>query len=223
MAIINKATAETRYDRIGPICKMLWVVFRVLAYVAGILACLLGVMAVILLFVNVKPEELLFTPYMRVVEENGVRMFDVSLGNGIEVFRNCSEVGVSSIKGAVYAGLFTIMAGLAVCVPVFHFLSKLMKNIGVGKVLSEENAACVNYIGLSIMVGNPLVLLIKRFFNYKLIDYFVDEKLKFDFGIDLFGFALGMLIVLIGTIFGYACSIHREETALILRDAGEGR
>ncbi len=219
MAFIAKGSErDTRYSRIAPICKMLWLAFRVLAYVSGILVGLLGVMAVILIFVSVTAEELLFTPYMKVIAEKGARMFDVSLGNGVRVIVD-SSVGADSIKGTVYAGLFTLMAGLLVCVPVFHFLSKLMKNISAGKVLSEENAACVNYIGLSIMVGNPIVLLVQRFFNYKLMSIFVKNvDLKFDFGIDLFGFMLGLLIILIGTIFGYACNIHREETALVVRE-----
>lgn len=221
MALIKKGTeSETRYVRIAPVCKLLGVVFRAFSYVAGVLVGLLAVMSVILLFVSVSPEELLFTPYMKVIEENGVRMFDVSLGNGVQVFRPCNEVDYSSIKGTVYAGLFTLMAALAVCIPVFHFLSKLLKNVGAGKVLSEENAAAVNYIGLSIMIGNPVVLLIQRYFNYKLISYFVNGvRLEFDFGIDLFGFVLGLLLIVIGTIYGYACNIHKEETALTVRES----
>lgn len=216
MAIISKGSErDARYARIAPVCKLLWVAFRVLAYIAGILVGLLGVIAVVLIFVNVTAEEMLFTPYMKVLE-NG--MFDVSLGNGVRVIVD-SSVGAASIKGTVYAGLFTLMAGLTVCIPVFHFLSNLMKNVAAGKVLSEYNAACVNYIGMSIMLGNPLVLLVQRFFNYKLMSIFVKNvELKFDFGIDLFGFMLGLLIIVIGTIYGYACNIHREETALVVRE-----
>lgn len=221
MAFINKGQEkDTRYSRIAPICKALWVFFRVLSYISGILVGLLGVMAVVLIFVNVTAEEMLFTPYMKVVEEGGVRMFDVRLGNGVEVFRPYDDVAMTSIKGAVYAGLFSLMAALAVCMPVFHFLSKLMKNVSAGKVLVPDNANSVNYIGLSIMAGNPIVLLINRFFNYKLISYFVEDiKLEFDFGIDLFGFILGLLIIVIGTIYGYACTLHKEEMALVLRDS----
>ncbi len=217
MALISKGSErDARYARIAPVCRLLWVAFRVLAYISGILVGLLGVIAVILIFVNVTAEEMLFTPYMKVME-NG--MFDVSLGNGARVIVD-SSVGTASIKGTVYAGLFTLMAGLAVCMPVFHFLSKLMKNVGAGKVLSEENAACVNYIGMAIMLGNPFVLLVQRFFNYKLISIFIKNvEVKFDFGIDLFGFILGLLIILIGTIYGYACNLHREETALVVRDS----
>lgn len=221
MAEWNKAEAENkRYSRIAPLCKAFWVLFRVLAYVSGILVGLLAVMAVVLIFVRVTPEELLFLPSMKVVELDGVRHFCVSLGNGVEVFKDCALVGVASIKGTVYAGLFTLMAGLLVSVPVFHFLSCLMKNVAAGRVLSAENAGYVNYIGLAIMVGNPIVLLIQRFYNYKLISYFVDEKLEFDFGIDLFGFLLGLLIIVIGTVYGYACTLHKEEMALVV---SEGR
>lgn len=219
MSIINKgAEIDTRYMRIAPICKMLWRAFRIMSYVAAGLAALLGMISFVLLFVNVSAEELLFTPYMKVITENGQKMFDVRLGNGIEVFRDYNDVDVSNIKGAAYAGIFTLMAALVVCVPVFSHLSKLLKNVGEGKVLSNENATYVNYIGLSIMVGNPIVLLINRYFNYSLMKHFVDEQLKFDFGIDLFGFVLGLLLIVFGTIYGYACTLHRQETALVVRE-----
>ena len=220
MATINRGnTNGDRYGRIAPACKLLSPVFRVGAYIAAGLAALLAVMAVVLLFVDVSAEELLFTPYMKVITEDGQRLFDVSLGNGIEVLREYDAVDVSNIKGTVYAGLFTLMAALIVSVPVLHNLGRLLKNVGKGQTLLSENAAYVNYIGLSIMVGNPIVLLIKRYFNYLLIKNFVDARLRFDFGIDLFGFLLGLLLIVFGTVYGYACTQHKEETALILRDS----
>lgn len=219
MAINRAKVNGNRYMRISPACKLLAPVFRVSAYIAAGLAALLAVMAVVLLFVDVSAEELLFTPYMKVITEDGQRLFDVSLGNGIEVLREYDAVDVSNIKGTVYAGLFTFMAALIVSVPVLHNLGRLLKNVGKGETLLSENATYVNYIGLSIMVGNPLVLLIKRYFNYMLIKNFVDARLRFDFGIDLFGFLLGLLLIVFGTIYGYACNQHKEETALILRDS----
>lgn len=222
MAIIKKGKdIETRYTGIAPVCKATWRVFKVLAYLAAGAAALLAVMSVVLLFVDVTAEELLFTPYMKVVTENGERMFDVALGNGIEVLREYDAVDVSNIKGALYAGIFTLMAALTVSVPVFVNLGKLFKNIGAGKALAADNAGYVNFIGLSIMVGNPLVLLIKRYFNYALMKNFVDVELRFDFGIDLFGFLLGLLLILFGTVYGYACSLHKQETALILRESSK--
>lgn len=222
MAIIKKGSdIETRYTGIAPVCKALWRLFKVLGYVAAGAAALLAVMSVVLVFVDVTAEELLFTPYMKVVTENGEKFFDVALGNGIEVLRAYDAVEVSNIKGALYAGIFTLMTALVVCVPVFVNLSKLLKNIGNGNALSGDNARLVNYIGLSIMVGNPIVLLIKRYFNYSLMKNFVDVELRFDFGIDMFGFMLGLLLILFGTIYGYACSLHKQETALILRESSK--
>lgn len=216
MALINRGKEiEARYRRVTPMCRALWRVFRLFSYAAAAAAALLGVIAIVLLFVDVSAEELLFTPYMKVVTENGVSKFDVKLGNGIEVLRAYGEVDVSNIKGALYAGIFTLMATLAVCVPVFLFLSKLLKNIGEGQVLSADNAAYVNYMGLSIMIGNPLVLIIERYFNYALIKNFIKGEIRFDFGIDLFGVLVGLLFIAIGSIYGCACAAHREETALV--------
>ena len=210
----GKATGS-RYSRIAPACKVLWRVFKILSYAAAGMAALLAVMAVVLIFVNVSAEEMLFTPYMKVVTEGGVMKFDVRLGNGIEVMRAYEDVNTMDIKGAVYAGLFTLMAGLIVCIPVFHYLGKLFRNVSRGDVLSEENASYVNYIGLSIMIGTPLVLIIKRYFNYRLIKNFANGDFRFDFGIDVFGIFLGLMIIILGTIYGYACSLHKEETDLV--------
>ncbi len=209
---------DERYKRITPVCKFLAPVFKIASYVFAFATALLAVISVVLLFVNVKAEELIFTPYMDVIEENGVKYFDIELGNGVRVFRKFDAVAAGDIKGTLYAGIFTLIAWLLVCVPVFYLLSKLFRNIGEGKALSYENAACVNYIGVCIMVGNPAVLLIKRYFNYKMMSYFVDVRTQFDFGIDWFGVVLGLLLVAIGTIYGYACTCHKEEVALVRYD-----
>lgn len=212
---------SARYERITPVCKLLWRPCKLLAYAAAIFAALLCVIAVVLVFVDVSAEELLFTPYMKLVTENGVKRFDVCLGNGIEVLRDYGAVDVGRIKSALYAGIFTLAAALTVCVPVFTNLSKLFKAIGGGAVLAPENAAYVNYIGLSVMIGNPAVLLIKRFFNYRLIKVFVEGDLRFDFGIDLFGVLLGLLLIIFGTIYGQACTAHKRETALVQYEAND--
>lgn len=212
---------SARYERITPVCRLLWRPFKLLAYVAAGAAALLCVIAAVLVFVNVSAEELLFTPYMKLVTEDGVKKFDVCLGNGIEVLRAYDAVDLNSIKCAVYAGIFTLAAALTVCVPVFTNLGKLFKSIGNGCVLAPENAAYVNYIGLSVMIGNPAVLLIKRYFNYRLIKAFVDGDLRFDFGIDLFGVFLGLLLIIFGTIYGQACTAHKRETALVRHEAND--
>lgn len=207
---------DQRYNKTKTVCKAIAPVFKAMSYVFAFAAALLAIVSFVLIFVNVQAEELIFTPYMDIIEKDGGTFFDIELGNGVRVFREYEEVATGDIKGTLFAGIFTLLAWLAVCVPVFYLLSKLFKNIGVGAVLNYENAACVNYIGVCIMLGNPVVLLIKRYFNYKMMSYFVDIETKFDFGIDLFGVVLGLLIVAIGTIYGYACTCHKEEVALVL-------
>jgi len=219
MAVIKKGNdIEVKYTGVAPVCKALWRILKVCAYIAAGAAALLAVMSVVLLFVDVSAEELIFTPYMSIIEENGERFYEVSLGNGITVVREYDKVAASNIKGTVYAWIFTFMAGLIVSVPVLASLGKLFKNIGNGRPLVWENAAAVNNIGFAIMLGTPLVSLIKRYFNYSLMKNFVDVNLNFDFGIDMFDFFLGLLIVVFGTIYGYACTTHKQETALILSE-----
>ena len=179
---------------------------------------MLAVMSVVLIFVDVSAEELIFTPYMSIIEENGERFYEVSLGNGMEVIRAYDKVDTSNIKATVYAWIFTLIVALSVSVPVLGNLGKLFKNIGNGNALTAENANFVNNIGFAIMVGNPIVSLVKRYFNYSLMKNFVDVGLNFDFGIDVFDFFLGLLVILFGTIYGYACTMHKKETALILKE-----
>ncbi len=224
MAIIKKGNdIDVRYTGVVPVCKALGPVFKVGAYIAGILAALLVVMSVVLVFVDVSAEELLFTPYMSVIEENGERFYEVTLGNGMEVIRAYDKVDTSNIKATVYAWILTCVAGLAVSVPILSNLAKLFKNIGSGRALTKENAAFVNNVGFAVLVGNPIVSLVKRYFNYSLMKNFVDVGLNFDFGIDLFDFFLGLLIILLGTIYGYACVLHKQETALILSENSDLR
>lgn len=219
MAFIKKGNdIEVKYTGVAPVCNALWRVLKVCAYLAGILAALLVVISVVLVFVDVTAEELLFTPYMSITEENGEQFYQVTLGNGMEVIRAYDKVDSSNIKATVYAWIFTCVVGLGVSAPVLGNLAKLFKNIGKGKALVKENAVFVNNVGFAILVGNPMVSLVKRYFNYSLMKNFVDVGLNFDFGIDLFDFFLGLLIILLGTIYGYACVLHKEETALILSE-----
>lgn len=214
MAVLKKSNDfSDRFTRIAPIARVLALVFKALSYVIAVLAALLLVVAVVLIFVDVEVDDLLFTPHM---DKIGEGQYSLSLGNGIEIVPN-KTIGAGHIKGAAYSGIFTLFAILIVCVPIFGFLGKLMKNVGKKEPLSVENAMLVNYIGLCIAVGTPLVLLIKQFFNYKLVSIFVDEKVMFNPSLDVYGIILGVFIMIIGTIYGYACSMHKKETALILQ------
>ena len=213
MSILKKTNDfSDRFTRIAPVAKVLSLVFKALTYVSAVLAALLLVVAFVLVFVDVGVDDLLFTPHMDKISDG---RYALSLGNGIEIVPN-KTIGADHIKGAAYSGIFTLFAILLVCVPIFGFLGKLMKNVGKKEPLSVENAMLVNYIGLCITVGTPLVLLVKQFFNYKLVSIFVDEKVVFNPSIDVYGILLGIFIMIVGTIYGYACSMHKKETALIL-------
>lgn len=215
MKILKKSNDfSDRFTRIAPVAKILSVVFKALAYVAFVLAALLLVVAVVLIFIDVDVDDLLFTPHMDKLSDT---QYSLSLGNGIEIIPN-KMISADHIKGAAYSGIFTLFAILLVCVPIFGFLGKLLKNVGKKEPLSVENAMLVNYIGLCIAVGTPLVLLVKQFFNYKLVSIFVDEKVVFNPSLDVYGIVLGVFIMIIGTIYGYACSMHKKETALILQN-----
>ena len=88
----------------------------------------------------------------------------------------------------------------------------LMKNIAEKKLFLLSNARYIGKIGWCILIGNTAVLLIRRFFNYYLIKVFLPpeaaELISFRAGPDLMGLVMGVLVLLLSAVYGYACRMH---------------
>ena len=58
-------------------------------------------------------------------------------------------------------------------------------------------------------------MLVNRYYNYALVKTFVEnkEQIHLSLGMDWFGLILGLFILLLGFLYGYAAQTFREERA----------
>lgn len=183
-------------------------VFSGLALVFGLAAALLLVVIPIVFFVNVPPQDMVLPPYMRAVRESGALTgFDIIVGRGARFTVGADAVTLGDIKTAIY-----VFALLGVCVSlelsaVCSFLAKLAGGVRDHGPLDRRNADVVNYIGLTVIAGNILADIVYRWLNFTLLRTFSSEgeTVRYVFGVSAAPLLLGLFILLVGFLYGYAC------------------
>ncbi len=183
-------------------------VFTALSYLGIGVAALLCVVCLIVPIVNVPTNEMLLPPFMSMDSVNG--LYEISLGNGILIRRAAADVTLGNIKTAIYCGIAVAVVVLLVLAPIFYLLGKLLKNVAEENLFAAENAGRIKRIGLLILVGNTLTLFVERFFNYYLVHTFLasGEQVVFRAGLDFVGIVMGLFVILVGNIYGYATEMH---------------
>lgn len=215
-----------RYKRIVPFCKALKPVFNILFYGCCILAALFVIMAFILIFINVDVEKMLLPPDMSTVRDAAgtITSYSLRLGNGVEIVTDAAAVTLGHIKLVIYAKLAIWFFTFLCTAPVFSLMAKVFGNISKGYVLNEENAKYINITGVIIAGGTFLFTIINNLFNYAQIHKFVTTaQIHFSFDVQWYGIILGVFIIIIGTIYGYACSLanstmHSPGTDITVRN-----
>jgi len=193
-------------------------------YVLAFVAVLLGMVALIVLFVNVPTEDMMLPPFMHTVrgEDGIIEGYNIMVGNGIRMYADYADVELGDIKTVIWAGIFVAIAVLLVTAPICRFMSMLLKNIGARRPLAADNARLTAFVGIMVGIGNPVVLFVKRFYNYFLVKTFITDSsnLELSLGFDVTGMIFGLLIVFFAMVYGYAIKQHAElnpptrETAL---------
>ena len=211
MALLQKTDNFLgRYKRIVPFCKVLRPVFNILFYACCILSALFVIIAFILIFINVDVEKMLLPPHMSTLRDEAgtILSYSLRLGNGIEIVSAASDVTLGHIKLVIYAKLAIWVLTFLCVAPVFRLMSKVFGNISKGYVLNEENAKFINITGVIIAGGSFVFTLVNNVFNYAQIHKFVTAtQIQYATDIQWYGILLGIFIIIIGTIYGYACSL----------------
>lgn len=182
-------------------------------YYACILAVMLaGIIALIMLFVNVSVDEMMLPPYMNKTEGG----YSITIGNGIRIDAAGDSVSLSDIKTVVYAELLFAAAALCITAPVSLFLSKLAKNLAKGETYHMKNGRYMMYVGLTVAIGYSFVGIAKDFCNWLLVKTFIADPSSIHLSMrpDLGGVIAGMLIIAFAYIYGHVCEKHMQEEAL---------
>jgi len=217
MALFEKTDSFLgRYKRIVPVTKALRPLFNILFYILCVLLALFTIIAFIMIFVNVDADKMLLPPDMNAVRDElgNITSYSLKLGNGIQIISPASEITLAHIKLVIYARLCTWCVTFLCAAPIFKLISLLFANIGKNNVFSEENAKYINYTGIIIIIGDFLFTLTNNIFNYQQVRRFVTAaEVDYSFDIQWFGIIIGLFIIIIGTIYGYACSVANGQDA----------
>ncbi len=216
MALFEKTESFLgRYKRIVPVTKALKPLFNLMFYILCVLFALFLIIALILVFVNVDADKMLLPPDMNAVRDalGKVTSYSLKLGNGIKITAPAEDITTAHIKLVIYAKLFGWCVTFLSAAPAFKLIALLFGNISKNKVLNEDNAKYINYTGIIIIIGDFLYTLVNNVFNYEQVRRFAAAaKVGFSFDLQWFGVMTGLFIIIIGTIYGYACSVaNRRE------------
>ncbi len=212
MAKTKKLRAKHAYGAITVLAKPAAPLFKLLYYTSILLILLSGIVALIILLVNLPVEEMLLPPFM---SANGKESYSIYIGSGIRVDAAYALVMPADIKTVIYAQLLMTAAFCCMLAPVSLFLSKLLANIASGAYYHLKNARYMLYIALSSAIGITVLQTAGRFYNYLLVKTFVTEPdiIRLSLGFDADGLLVGLLIALLAGIYGRACEAHLAETA----------
>lgn len=182
-------------------------------YYAFILAIVLaGIVALIMLFVNVSVDDMMLPPYMS-ENESG---YSITIGNGIRIDAARENVTLGDIKTVVYAELMLAAATLCILAPISLFLSRLTKNLAKGELYHMKNGRYMMYVGLTVAIGYTFIGIARDFYNYLLVKTYVPDPSTIHLSMrpDLGGILVGILIMIFAYIYAHTCEKHMLEEAL---------
>ncbi len=199
----------------GALIKTVSAVLTAAYYIAIVCIVLSGIVALIMLLVNTPAEQMMLPPFMK-LEDN---VYSITIGNGIRIDSAYDSVTLADIKTVIYAELMMFACGCAIIAPVSLFLSKIFKKVSTG-AHGEKIARYITFIGLSVLVGSPILRLADNFYNYLLVKTFAQtpESIHFAFALPLGSIAVGAVIMVISCIYYLGT---KKETAIDIVEPGE--
>ena len=200
------------YRGVVGFAKLMSPALKLFYYVSIALVLLCGIIALIMVFVNVSVEDMLLPPLMSVHENE---YYSITIGNGICIDSAYDAVSLGDIKTVIYAELLMAAAFFCMAAPISLIISRLLKNVVSGAEYDLKNARYMIYIALSVMIGYTFVQTAARFYNYLLVKTFVEssETIHFAMGFDPEGVIVGLMIILFAYIYGHSCEKYLLEAA----------
>lgn len=216
----KKSNIDAGRKKIVAVSKIGAPVLKGVHYASMVAAVLAGIIAIIMLVVNLPPEEMLLPPLMSVRGEGTEAYYSLTVGDGIRMELPYAEVTTGDIKTVIYAEIILFAAYCIVIAPVALFMSKFMKNIANADENNPKNHRDLMFIGLSVSAGGILIGLARSIYNFMLISGFTPDTtvVKFSFGIDFGGVFIGLMIIIFSYFFGSAVD---KTTALTEKNGDE--
>ena len=192
--------------------------FGLAFWVLGIAALLLVVCALIVVFIQVPVEDMLLPPFMHAVRSEAGELtgYNIMVGNGIRMYADRAEVELGDIKTVIYAGIMVAVTVLLTFAPICRFIGEILANLARKNPLAPVNARCVKLIGMTVLIGESLILFVSRFYNYLLVRTFIHggDNMELSLGLNFTGIVMGLLLLFAGEVYAYALRmVHSNRAA----------
>lgn len=219
MGIFKKKQDEDKdYKRIVALSRIGAPTLKVVYYLAIVAAVLAGIVAFIMLFVNVPPTEMMLPPFMSL---HGEEYYSLTVGSGIRIDVPFSAVDTGHIKTVIYAEIMLFVAVCIVTAPVSLFLSGFLRNIAKGDAYNPKNKRYMMFMGISVFAGGILLGIVRSVYNYMLISNFTaaGNVVHLSVGVDLGGIIIGLMIIL----FSFFWKTNAEDMTALPEKTEDGQ
>jgi len=191
--------------------------FNALFYISIAVVALSVMIALIVLIVNVPTEEMLLPPYMKKLLDDGGNIveYSIDLGNGATITKQASEVTLANIKNVIYCFLLMMGIIISMLIPIFRFLSLILKAISENEIFDSSNYRMVNYIAITTILSGFIVGTVERFVNFTLFKTFVanTDNVSFKFGFNIHVVLIGVVILILGIVVRSMIEDHNRLTS----------
>ena len=200
------------------------VIFNILFYVAIAVVALSIMIGLIVVIVNVSTDEMLLPPYMKKIydDSGNIMEYSINLGNGASIVKSVSDVTLGNIKSVIYCFLLMVCTIISVLIPIFRFMSIILKAFSENDFFDKSNYHLVNYIGVTTILSGFVIGIVERFVNFTLFKTFVYNagNISFKFGINIHIVLIGAVILILGIIIrsmidSYNMNISSENALVV--------
>ena len=215
---------EEKKKDVRLIYKTSSVIFNILFYVAIAVVALSIMIGLVVVIVNVSTDEMLLPPYMKKIydDSGNIMEYSINLGNGASIVKSVSDVTLGNIKSVIYCFLLMMCTIISVLIPIFRFLSIILKAFSENDFFDKSNYRLVNYIGVTTILSGFVIGIVERFVNFTLFKTFVYNagNISFKFGINIHIVLIGAVILILGIIIrsmidSYNMNISSENALVV--------
>lgn len=193
------------YRGTGRVARPLSYVLQAACFVLLAIAAIALVCMLIVAPMRAALEDMTLAPYLRAeTGVNGNTVYHVYFGDGVRMTVPAERVTVSSIKTALYAGLVNLCLTCLILAPICRFTAILLRNLADGRFGDKRNPDMVCFCALTLLAGSLVRSAVSGYFTYLLQKAFSGPgvQLKYIFTLDWFGIAVGLVLLLVGFIYG---------------------
>lgn len=199
---------ETKKSFVGfkRLTHVLRVFSQILFWICAAAAVLIGIAAIILLFIpNDKFISVFGNTGSLVLTLDGIIKYDFKYSAG-------SSILVKPMFNSIL-GMAAVSAALMV--PIFNQLYKILKTVEEDKPFSIKNASRLSNIGIVLISGSFLFKIVQYFAASVVMDIINTAVVNVNYSVDITMLLIGLMLLVLAGVFKYGCHLQQEYDATV--------